>query len=259
MLYGNSLFYTDLGETNRILLGFIIFAILSVAFYLLILLISDYRRSTQGFELPQVECIIDISNKRNVLLEDYIDYWIIEHRHEDYRSLYAVVVSQWNNEIENVLKGQRFFRNRLREKYLAATLLSQSPEHLAFLFIFVRKQTRYYQIAYNKMPYHVDNVDSMLALSISDLENRREKLRRIDYSMPLNQYNQRDQRRLMTPELRRRIKLRDNYTCQICGKYMPDEVGLHIDHIVPISKGGKTVPSNLQVLCDKCNFSKGSK
>ena len=49
------------------------------------------------------------------------------------------------------------------------------------------------------------------------------------------------------------------YTCQMCGKYMPDEVGLHVDHIVSISKGGKTVPSNLQVLCSKCNGSKSNK
>lgn len=59
--------------------------------------------------------------------------------------------------------------------------------------------------------------------------------------------------RLMTPELRKQIAERDHYTCQICGKYMPDGVGLHIDHIIPVSKGGKTVPSNLQVLCSKCN------
>ena len=50
--------------------------------------------------------------------------------------------------------------------------------------------------------------------------------------------------------------IRDNYTCQICGKYMPDGVGLHIDHIIPVSKGGKSVESNLQVLCSKCNGSK---
>lgn len=63
----------------------------------------------------------------------------------------------------------------------------------------------------------------------------------------------------MTPELRRRIKIRDRYTCQECGKYMPDEVGLHIDHIIPVSKGGKTVESNLQVLCDKCNLRKNNR
>ena len=40
---------------------------------------------------------------------------------------------------------------------------------------------------------------------------------------------------------------------------MPDEVGLHVDHIISISKCGKTVPSNLQVLCSKCNGSKSNK
>ena len=36
-------------------------------------------------------------------------------------------------------------------------------------------------------------------------------------------------------------------------------VGLHIDHIIPIAKGGKSVPNNLRVLCSKCNGAKGSK
>lgn len=63
----------------------------------------------------------------------------------------------------------------------------------------------------------------------------------------------------MTPSLRKAIMERDHYTCQLCGKYMPDEVGLHIDHIVPIAKDGKSVPSNLRVLCSKCNGKKGSR
>lgn len=63
----------------------------------------------------------------------------------------------------------------------------------------------------------------------------------------------------MTKELRKEIMERDNYTCGICGKYMPDEVGLHIDHIVPVAKGGKTVRSNLQVLCSKCNGRKSDR
>ena len=55
------------------------------------------------------------------------------------------------------------------------------------------------------------------------------------------------------------IMIRDDYTCQICGKYMPDEVRLQIDHIIPVSKGGKTIPSNLQTLCSKCNGKKANK
>lgn len=45
----------------------------------------------------------------------------------------------------------------------------------------------------------------------------------------------------------------------LMAKYMPDEVGIEVDHIIPIAKGGKTVPSNLQVLCSKCNGSKHDK
>ena len=75
----------------------------------------------------------------------------------------------------------------------------------------------------------------------------------------LKKFNCQNQRSLMTKELRNYIMVRDNYTCQICGKYMPDEVGLHIDHIIPISKGGKSVPDNLQVLCSKCNGNKSNK
>lgn len=86
-----------------------------------------------------------------------------------------------------------------------------------------------------------------------------QKLRRIGHSCTLKQYHSKNQRKLMTRELRERIMRRDNYTCKICGKYMPDEVGLHIDHIIPVSKGGKSIEQNLQVLCSKCNGHKSNK
>ena len=38
-----------------------------------------------------------------------------------------------------------------------------------------------------------------------------------------------------------------------------DSRPLDVDHIKPRSKGGKTVRENLQVLCSKCNRSKGNK
>ena len=69
------------------------------------------------------------------------------------------------------------------------------------------------------------------------------------------------QRALMTAKLRERIKVRDNFTCQICSLSTSDEKNLllEIDHIVPLSKGGKSTEYNLQVLCWRCNRSKGAK
>ncbi len=73
--------------------------------------------------------------------------------------------------------------------------------------------------------------------------------------------SQAGQRALMTPKLREQIKQRDNYTCQNCknSTYNEPNLLLEIDHIIPISKGGVTTEDNLQVLCWKCNRSKGNK
>lgn len=72
---------------------------------------------------------------------------------------------------------------------------------------------------------------------------------------------QKKERNKMTKAVRQRIIERDNYTCQICGNstYNEPNLLLEVDHIIPISKGGKTIDSNLQCLCWKCNRSKGNK
>lgn len=65
------------------------------------------------------------------------------------------------------------------------------------------------------------------------------------------------QRFLMSSKLRYEILTRDNHRCRICGRGAQDGVTLHVDHIVPVSKGGKTIASNLRTLCSDCNLGKG--
>jgi 5-methylcytosine-specific restriction protein A len=52
--------------------------------------------------------------------------------------------------------------------------------------------------------------------------------------------------------------LRENPRCVRCG-VTADESVLHVDHILPLAKGGSNDPGNLQVLCRECNLGKGSK
>lgn len=64
------------------------------------------------------------------------------------------------------------------------------------------------------------------------------------------------QRRLMTPKLRYQVLREDGFRCVICGRGQEDGVKLEVDHIVPVSKGGRTVRSNLRTLCWDCNQGK---
>ncbi len=64
------------------------------------------------------------------------------------------------------------------------------------------------------------------------------------------------------PSLRLRFKVmqRDNFTCKQCGASPAKDpsVELHIDHIIPWSKGGDTTFENLQTLCLQCNLGKSN-
>lgn len=50
---------------------------------------------------------------------------------------------------------------------------------------------------------------------------------------------------------------RDNFECQYCGA-KPPKVPLEIDHIVPVSKNGKTTKDNLITACFDCNRGKAN-
>ena len=64
--------------------------------------------------------------------------------------------------------------------------------------------------------------------------------------------------RNINDRLRFKILKRDNFKCCACGASPAKDpaVVLHIDHIIPWSKGGETVEENLQTLCLKCNLGK---
>jgi hypothetical protein len=61
--------------------------------------------------------------------------------------------------------------------------------------------------------------------------------------------------------LRYAVLKRDCFRCVVCGRSPATHLGLvlHVDHIIPIAKGGKTVIENLRSLCEDCNLGKGSR
>lgn len=219
---------------------------------LVVSVIILYCYGKNPFSYPYFEWTFDISGKRKVDSDELIDTFI----NDGYFHLipeHVKKVESWKEQCEKECESA-FFKKHRKEQYLSII----DDEH-EFNFHLQRDQTRYRQVNYVKHAYTVSQVCETRKFSFDELQNRYDSLKQIGFETTIKKYNSKEQRKLMTKELRSKIAKRDNYTCQICGKYMPDGVGLHIDHIVPVAKGGKSVESNLQVLCSKCNGSKSDK
>lgn len=63
--------------------------------------------------------------------------------------------------------------------------------------------------------------------------------------------------RLADPELRRFILGRDGWRCRYCGCGVKMDTA-HIDHLLPWSRNGTTIPQNLISSCRSCNLKKGA-
>lgn len=63
----------------------------------------------------------------------------------------------------------------------------------------------------------------------------------------------------ISKKLRFEIFQRDNFTCRYCGKKATDGEIMHVDHILPISKGGTDNIDNLCTSCEECNLGKTNK
>jgi hypothetical protein len=61
--------------------------------------------------------------------------------------------------------------------------------------------------------------------------------------------------------LRFKVLQRDRFKCVLCGDNPARnaECVLHVDHVIPWSKGGKTREDNLRTLCATCNIGRGNR
>lgn len=55
------------------------------------------------------------------------------------------------------------------------------------------------------------------------------------------------------------IFLRDQFVCQYCNIQLPHKKQCTVDHVIPISRGGRNTWTNCVTACGPCNVAKGNK
>lgn len=74
-----------------------------------------------------------------------------------------------------------------------------------------------------------------------------------DYAtMPLKKHQ--DEMKRLTPKRKLVALQRDQFTCQKCGNSAVNthDIQLRVNHIIPVTEGGKTIPDNLTTICSEC-------
>jgi 5-methylcytosine-specific restriction endonuclease McrA len=66
-------------------------------------------------------------------------------------------------------------------------------------------------------------------------------------------------RKTVRLDVRWRVMRRDRFRCVACGRSPATEPGveLHVDHVVPVARGGGNEEGNLRTLCAACNVGRG--
>lgn len=224
--------------------------LIGIAFVVIFIIKGIYKSFAElhnsPFSYPYF--IYYFKTKRKNNMDDVVDNFL---NSDDYEQMlkHQELINDWKEECRQLIENESEKVKKLRLQQYNGCV---DDEH-AYIFLPSLLSEGY--VRYNSNEKH--NYEN--SYSFDYLRDRYNKLEVTKHECTLNEYHAKNQRRLLTKSLREEIIERDNYTCQMCGKYMPDGVGLQIDHIIPISRGGKTVRSNLQVLCSKCNGSKSNK
>ena len=191
----------------------------------------------------------------NTILLEYIDNNTDNIRTDIENVIYDIaLLDEYNDEVKSLCDNMKHTEykdiniskedfNKIEDKIIKKILLDYTFELNCLIKIYYvtpKKKNKYIRKEMVTLDYLIDIYDKWVGI---------------------NNYKQTKEyeRSKMSNSLRYDILRRDNFRCKICGATQDDGVKLHVDHIIPVAKGGKTEPSNLRTLCEDCNRGKSDK
>lgn len=195
-------------------------------------------------------------------LNDLVTYYITNN------------IDNFKSNFEAILRNRKMYSDyEYRYRLITNTEHHYNEEIIKSEFGSLEKFIKFEKRLINKIKYKNDfelTVNVVATYTSPKGRNSYHKSGEFNFSNVLYCYNTNNNRKeytlsveyersLMTASLRYDVLKRDNYKCRICGASAHDGAELHVDHIYPVSKGGKTEISNLQTLCERCNLGKSNK
>lgn len=269
--------------------------VIIIIFITVFFLVFHYRKNIKNIYLNSAlkklknksilyKQIININSKYNFeILKDFTDSYFIKSKSElencNIDNYLMMTIHNRYNDLVNYKKKYDYFLNKYNYYLNEYSVLKKyiNDEDAKNVKMNYKK---YYK--YQNMLYENERINRNYKFRIIIFINYRStkgKVRKSRYKIYesdeflkfIKQYQQlKNNKRLyeisskierskMSVSLRYDILKRDHFKCSICGKGKEDGVKLEVDHIIPVSRGGKTEMSNLQTLCETCNRGKSNK
>ena len=219
--------------------------------------LEEYHRNTSNEELiNDLRIVSQKLNKDTLIRSEY----------NKYGKYSATTISKrfgsWNNAIEEA-KLQKFVIRNFSKEDLFKNIenvwitLGRQPKYVEMK----KPLSKWSNVTYdNKFGTWRKALEEFVKYINEDSDETVGKVESTETTITGNSNIVHKTRREISERMRFRILMRDGFTCKKCGRspLKSLDVELHIDHIIPWSKGGESVENNLETKCEKCNLGKGN-
>ena len=277
----------SLASFERFVTLFLVFSIIAVGLYVYALYEKEQQRNPTGRRLrkkvyeesPRLKALFALNKKysfHSIPPRYYFTHECASKAEFDriaLEDIFARVIKEnltlFEGNITQIKENKRLYAEYLQEFSAIKNSVFQSEEseayrqaELSFMETYQVKIRTAYEIVVAKSyisPMGKNSYSDSRTFQSYDIAQFITKANQMNLEQEKRRAQAEYERSLMTASLRYDILKRDKGRCVLCGASAEDGVKLHVDHILPVSKGGKTTPSNLRTLCDRCNLGKKDK